>query len=97
VSSTCNPLPALRVLPPSLPGRVPGLLLRCHYVPCTNPGKLQIEIGLLADGEGEPLAVRVFKGNTADPVPQDGMPEQIRVVKEQFGVGELAFVGIEAW
>jgi len=38
-----------------------------------------------------------FKGNAADPVPQDGMPEQIRVVKEQFGVGELAFVGTEAW
>ncbi len=52
-----------------------------------------IEIGLLTDGEGEPLAVRVFKGTTADPVPQGGMPEQIRVVKEQFGVGELVFVG----
>ena len=31
-------------------------------------GKLQIVIGLLADNEGEPLAVRVFAGNTADPV-----------------------------
>ena len=39
------------------------------------------------------MAARVFKGNTADPVPQGGMPEQIRVVKEQFGVGELVFVG----
>ena len=28
-------------------------------------GKLQIDIGLLTDAEGEPFAVRVFKGNTA--------------------------------
>jgi hypothetical protein len=50
-------------------------------------------IGLLTDEKGEPLAVRVFEGNTADPAPQGGMPERIRVVKEQFGVGELVFVG----
>ena len=30
-------------------------------------GKLQIVIGLLADSAGEPLAVRVFSGNTGDP------------------------------
>jgi len=29
-------------------------------------GKLQIVIGLLADEEGEPLAVRVFEGNRND-------------------------------
>ena len=32
-------------------------------------GKLQIEFGLLCDGEGRPVAVRVFDGNTADPRP----------------------------
>ena len=53
-------------------------------------GKLQIVIGLLADSEGEPLAVRVFAGNTSDPVT---VAEQIRLVKEQFGVEELVFVG----
>jgi len=53
-------------------------------------GKLQIVIGLLADSEGEPLAVRVFAGNTADPVT---VADQIKRVKEQFGVGELVFVG----
>jgi transposase len=53
-------------------------------------GKLQIVIGLLADGEGEPLAVRVFAGNTGDPAT---VADQIRVVKEQFGVQELVFVG----
>jgi transposase len=53
-------------------------------------GKLQIVIGLLADSEGEPLAVRVFAGNTGDPVT---VVDQIRIVKEQFGVAELVFVG----
>jgi len=36
------------------------------------------------------LAVRVFAGNTGDP---GTVVEQIRVVKEQFGVQELVFVG----
>jgi transposase len=53
-------------------------------------GKLQIVLGLLTDREGEPLAVRVFAGNTADPTT---VAEQIRIVKEQFGVEELVFVG----
>ena len=53
-------------------------------------GKLQIVIGLLADSEGEPLAVRVFSGNTSDPVT---VTDQIHLVKEQFGVQELVFVG----
>jgi hypothetical protein len=53
-------------------------------------GKLQIVIGLLADSEGEPLAVRVFTGNTGDPVT---VVAQIQIVKEQFGVEELVFVG----
>lgn len=53
-------------------------------------GKLQIVIGLLADREGDPLAVRVFAGNTGDPAT---VVEQIRIVKEQFGVQELVFVG----
>jgi len=53
-------------------------------------GKLQIVIGLLTDAEGEPLAVRVFHGNTADPTT---VVDQIRIVKERFGVEELVFVG----
>jgi len=53
-------------------------------------GKLQIVIGLLADRTGEPLAVRVFAGNTSDPTT---VVEQIRIVKQQFGVQELVFVG----
>ena len=45
-------------------------------------------IGLLADDQG-PLA-RVFAGNRNDPTT---VPDQIRIVKEQFGVEELVFVG----
>jgi transposase len=53
-------------------------------------GKLQMVIGLLTDAEGEPLAVRVFAGNTSDPVT---VADQIKIVKEQFRVEELVFVG----
>jgi transposase len=53
-------------------------------------GELQIVIGLLADRAGEPLAVRVFAGNASDPTT---VVEQIRIVKEEFGVEELVFVG----
>jgi transposase len=53
-------------------------------------GKLQIVIGLLTDTEGEPLAVRVFEGHTADPTT---VADQIKIIKEQFKVEELVFVG----
>jgi transposase len=53
-------------------------------------GKLQIVIGLLTDPAGEPLAVRVFKGNTSDPTT---VADQVKIIKEQFQVEELVFVG----
>ena len=53
-------------------------------------GKLQIVLGLLADEEGEPLAVRVFEGNRSDPTT---VVEQIQILQGQFGVEELVFVG----
>jgi len=53
-------------------------------------GKLQIVVGLLTDAQGEPLAVRVFSGSTADPTT---VPQQIEIVKQQFGVSEVVFVG----
>lgn len=53
-------------------------------------GKLQIVIGLLTDSAGEPLAVRVFAGNTGDPVT---VVDQIKILESQFGVEELVFVG----
>jgi transposase len=53
-------------------------------------GKKQIVIGLLTDVDGEPLAVRVFKGNTSDPTT---IPEQVNLVKNQFGIEDVIFVG----
>ena len=53
-------------------------------------GKRQIVVGLLSDGEGEPLAVRVFAGNTADP---STVGDQIEILKKQFAVQEVVFVG----
>jgi len=53
-------------------------------------GKLQIVLGLLTDPEGEPLAVRVFAGNTADPAT---VVDQIKILEEKFQVREFIFVG----
>ena len=53
-------------------------------------GKKQIVIGLLTGADGEPLAVRVFEGNTADP---STVGEQIELLKQQFGVSEVVFIG----
>ena len=53
-------------------------------------GKKQIVIGLLTDGEGMPVAVRVFKGNTSD---TKTVSEQIRILKEEFGAEHITLVG----
>ena len=53
-------------------------------------GKLQIVIGLLTDEQAEPLAVRVFEGNSGDPTT---VADQIKILQEQFQVQELVFVG----
>jgi hypothetical protein len=53
-------------------------------------GKKQIVIGLLTTGEGEPVAVEVFKGNTAD-VTTFG--PQIDKVLHRFDVRDVTFVG----
>ena len=47
-------------------------------------------IGLLTAADGEPLAVRVFEGNTSDPA---SVAEQIRPLKEQFEVDDVVLVG----
>jgi transposase len=55
-----------------------------------KPSKAQIVIGLLTTAEGEPLAVHVYEGNTADPVT---VPEQVHMLQTRFGITELVFVG----
>jgi hypothetical protein len=53
-------------------------------------GKKQIVMGLLTDETGEPLAVRVFEGNTADPMT---VSTQITILTQRFDVAEVVFVG----
>lgn len=69
---------------------------RCHelgeygYSRDGKKGKLQIVVGLLTDERGEALAVRVFRGNQADPTT---VGSQIETLKEQFEIREVVFVG----
>ncbi|MGH3594160.1 MAG: IS1634 family transposase, partial [Pseudonocardiaceae bacterium] len=53
-------------------------------------GTLQIEYGLLTDPDGRPVAIRVFRGNTADPT---AFINAVDVVREKFGLTELTLVG----
>ena len=50
----------------------------------------QIVFGLLCSTEGCPIAVEVFKGNTADPAT---VAAQVRKLKERFCIEHLAWVG----
>jgi transposase len=53
-------------------------------------GKTQSVIGLVTTGTGEPLAVHVFDGNTADPLT---VPAQVETLRTRFGITEVVFVG----
>jgi transposase len=53
-------------------------------------GKKQMVIGLLSDDQGEPMGVKVFAGNTVDPTT---LPEQIKILKQQFRVEQVVLVG----
>ena len=53
-------------------------------------GKKQIVIGLLTGADGEPLAVKVFKGNSTDP---STVSAQIETLKKRFSIKEVVFVG----
>lgn len=53
-------------------------------------GKKQIVVGLLSDGNGYPLAIRIFKGNTQDTAT---VSEQVRVLAQNFGAKHVTLVG----
>ena len=53
-------------------------------------GKRQIVIGLLCDGQGVPVSIEVFAGNTQDP---KTFIVQIEKVLQRFGQTEVTFVG----
>jgi hypothetical protein len=52
--------------------------------------KLQIVIGLLTNGEGCPVAVEVFDGNTGDP---KTVAAQVTKLRERFGLQHMVLVG----
>ena len=52
--------------------------------------KLQIVFGLLTNGEGCPVAVEVFEGNTGDP---KTVPAQIKKIRERFRITRVILVG----
>lgn len=53
-------------------------------------GLPQIEYGLLTDGAGRPVAVRVLPGNTADPT---AFTQIVTDIRDTFGLGEMVLVG----
>ena len=53
-------------------------------------GHEQIAVGLLTTAQGCPVAVRVFRGNTAD---QTTVLEQARIICDEYGVKDVVFVG----
>ncbi|MBI2747825.1 MAG: IS1634 family transposase [Burkholderiales bacterium] len=72
-----------------LTGRCCELAARGH----SRDGKRddpQIVFGLICSAEGCPIAVEVFKGNTADPAT---VAAQVAKLKDRFGIAHLAWVG----
>src|SRR5208283_3187325 len=53
-------------------------------------GKRQIGIGLLADADGRPLSIEVFKGNTSD---VKTFSSQLNKAAARFGAERVTFVG----
>jgi hypothetical protein len=72
-----------------LTGRCCELAARGH----SRDGKRddpQIVFGLVCSSEGCPIAVEVFKGNTADPAT---VAAQVAKLRERFGIEHMAWVG----
>jgi hypothetical protein len=65
-------------------------LARLGYARDGKKGKLQIEIGLLTNAEGCPVAAEVFEGNIGDP---KTLAAQVRKLRERFGIQRLVLVG----
>lgn len=53
-------------------------------------GKLQVNYGLICSPEGRPVGVRVFEGRTTD---SQTVPDTVRMVREDFAVKHVVFVG----
>jgi transposase len=53
-------------------------------------GKKQMVAGLLTDGQGDPLAIQLYPGNTSDP---PTFLDAVEKLKVRFGTQEIALVG----
>ncbi len=53
-------------------------------------GKRIIVYGVMTDGQGRPVAVEVYPGNTSDP---KTVPEQVEKLRERFGLSRAVLVG----
>ncbi len=53
-------------------------------------GRPIIVYGVLTDGRGRPVAVRVYPGNTGDPTT---VPDQVATLRQRFGLARLVLVG----
>jgi len=55
-----------------------------------HTGRPIIVYGVLTDGEGRPVAVDVYPGNTGDPTT---VPDQVRHLQTEFGIARVVLVG----
>jgi len=55
-----------------------------------RPDRPQIEVGLLTDSRGCPVAVEAFPGNTADPATLEAQIDKLRL---RFGLSDIILVG----
>lgn len=53
-------------------------------------GKKQVNWGVLTDGDGRPISVSVYPGNTKD---EQTIVERVKSVRERFGLKEFTVVG----
>jgi len=65
-------------------------LARRGYSRDGRRGTLQVEFGLITNAQGQPVAIEVFPGNTADATT---VQQQVEKVQERFGVEQVVWVG----
>ncbi len=65
-------------------------LARHGYSRDKKRGKLQIVLALLCSRDGCPVAVEVFRGNTADPA---ALGSQVKKLRDRFGLDRVVVVG----
>lgn len=53
-------------------------------------GKQQIVYGLMTNGDGCPVSIQVYPGNTSDP---KTVPDQVEKLRHQFGLEKITLIG----